>query len=86
MHQKGILKHSYFGARSDSLECQKKANSEEARKKRKETYIKTGHSKGEKNSQYGTCWIRNDDTSIKIKLENLDFYLAKGYIRGRKMK
>lgn len=39
---------------------------------------------GEKNSQFGTCWVTNG-TPIKIKKERLDEYLADGYSRGRKM-
>lgn len=38
---------------------------------------------GEKNSQFGTCWVTNG-MPIKIKLEQLNEYLAKGYRRGRK--
>ena len=38
---------------------------------------------GEKNSQFGTCWVTNG-TPIKIKKEQLDEYLANGYRRGRK--
>lgn len=38
---------------------------------------------GEKNSQFGTCWVTND-TPMKIKLEQLDEYLSKGFRRGRK--
>ena len=42
--------------------------------------------KGEKNSQFGTCWVSNDLTSIRIKKEELAMYLLKGWIKGRKMK
>ena len=38
---------------------------------------------GEANSQFGTCWVTNG-TPIKIKKEQLDEYLLKGYRRGRK--
>lgn len=38
---------------------------------------------GEKNSQFGTCWVTNGKP-IKIKKEQLDEYLLKGYRRGRK--
>jgi hypothetical protein len=44
------------------------------------------HQQGEKNSQYGTCWIHNDKKSISIKKEDLEKYLAEGWIKGRKMK
>jgi len=38
---------------------------------------------GERNSQFGTCWVTNG-TPIKIKKEELGAYLAIGYRRGRK--
>lgn len=44
------------------------------------------HSKGEKNSQFGTCWITNGKDVKKIKKENLDYYLNIGYIKGRVIK
>ena len=43
-----------------------------------------GLQKGEKNSQFGTCWVTNGVKPIKIKKEQLDEYLANGFIRGRK--
>ena len=39
---------------------------------------------GEKNSQFGTCWVTRDSKSMKIKKEQLGEYLANGYSRGRK--
>lgn len=39
---------------------------------------------GEKNSQFGTCWVTNGVKPIKIKKEKLDEYLMNGYSRGRK--
>lgn len=39
---------------------------------------------GEKNSQFGTCWVTNGKP-VKIKKEQLDEYLANGYSQGRKM-
>lgn len=38
---------------------------------------------GAANSQFGTCWVTNG-TSIKIEKEELDAYLERGYVRGRK--
>ena len=52
----------------------------------KQKYKETKHQQGEKNSQYGTCWIMKDDINKKIKKEDLEFYLQKGWIKGRKVK
>lgn len=43
--------------------------------------------KGEKNSQFGTCWIINENEKKCIKINNdiLDDYLSKGWKKGRKM-
>lgn len=43
-----------------------------------------GKQKGEKNSQFGSCWVTDGIKPIKIKKEFLDEYLSKGYSRGRK--
>jgi len=61
------------------------------RKHKEETKQKIGlknsiKQKGEKNSQYGTCWIYNDIKSIKIKTTELQIFLAKGWFKGRKIK
>lgn len=66
-------------------------NGWEGRKHTEETKIKQrisakGKHAGEKNSQYGTCWIYNDKENKKIKKEELDIYLNQGWIKGRKMK
>lgn len=44
------------------------------------------HQQGEKNSQYGTCWIHNNNENKKIKKEQLEEYISNGWIKGRKMK
>jgi group I intron endonuclease len=41
------------------------------------------HQTGSKNSQYGTCWITNGKENKKIKKEELDIWIEKGYYRGR---
>lgn len=38
---------------------------------------------GEKNSQYGTCWITNGKENKKIKKEELDFFINLGFYKGR---
>lgn len=43
--------------------------------------------KGEKNSQYGTCWITNNNNeNMKIKKADLILYLDRGWVKGRKIK
>lgn len=50
-----------------------------------ETIKKMSESKtGIMNNQYGTCWVTKEKP-IKIKKQDLDTYLANGYVRGRKL-
>jgi len=39
---------------------------------------------GNKNSQYGTCWIVKEGIAKKIKKEELNSHLKKGWFKGRK--
>ena len=57
-------------------------HSEETKKILSELKKNTGL--GEKNSQFGTCWITKDFENKKIKREHLDVYLIDGWITGRK--
>lgn len=50
------------------------------------THKKNYHQQGEKNSQFGTCWIHNNKENKKIKKEELEKYIDIGWIKGRKMK
>jgi len=54
----------------------------------KETHKNNKHAQGEKNSQYGTCWIYSLEhkKSSKIKLVDLDIWLNLGWVKGRKLK
>jgi hypothetical protein len=47
---------------------------------------KKGTCSGEKNSQYGTCWITKEGINKKIKIDELDFYIENNWIKGRKLK
>ncbi len=42
----------------------------------------------QKNSQYGTCWIYSLEyaENMKIKVMELDLWIKRGWLRGRKMK
>jgi hypothetical protein len=56
---------------------------------KEETKIQIGttvskHQTGQGNSQFGTCWVTDGIKPVKIKKEQLDEFLAKGFIRGRK--
>lgn len=42
--------------------------------------------KGEKNSQFGTCWINKDGIDKKINQLELDYYTNNGWERGRNKK
>jgi hypothetical protein len=52
--------------------------------KRAKTRALRNHQQGEKNSQFGTCWVTNGIKPIKIKKEQLGEYLENGYRSGRK--
>jgi hypothetical protein len=53
--------------------------------KQKMSLIMKEKQSGEKNSQYGTCWINNGQQNKKIKKEDLDNWLELGYNKGRIM-
>ena len=52
--------------------------------KMKQTHKANKHQQGEKNSQYGTCWIMKDGISKKIKKYELETYISEGWEKGRK--
>lgn len=68
---------------------------ENAKKSTKGNYMRIKHTEttklkmrksknvGENNSQFGTCWITNQKENKKIKISDLDFWIARGYKRGR---
>ena len=71
----GVLKLTNFNGRKHSEET-KKIISEKAKI----------NQLGEKNSQYGTCWITNGNENKKIKKEEYNLYIMNGWIKGRKLK
>jgi hypothetical protein len=60
------------------------SKTDEALKKRRDSLRKIDHQQGEKNSQYGTCWVTKDGHTLKVKLQCLDTLVFLGYRRGRK--
>jgi hypothetical protein len=58
-----------------------KKHSESSKLKIRET--SKGKHEGNKNSQFGTCWITNGQENKKIKKEELNKFVEFGYYRGR---
>ena len=70
--------------REASLVGVNKMASAEVIEKRKKTFEEIGHQRGEKNSSFGTVWIKHDlYGSKKIKQHELESHLAQGWSRGR---
>jgi len=64
-------------------EMNRRSTSESAKAKRKETFAKIGHQKGEKNSNFGTMWITNGTENKKVKKTD---NIPDGWYRGRIIK
>ena len=47
------------------------------------TFQKIHHQQGQKNSQYGTCWITKEGINKKILKKDLTEYLEQGWCKGR---
>ena len=77
LHKEGRIKYDTFTGKKHNEESKKKIGK-----------ANSFHQKGKKNSQYGTCWVYSESSgeSTKIKKEDLPFYLARGWIKGRKIK
>jgi hypothetical protein len=72
-HQAGKIRYDIFKGRrhsQESIEKMKKAHANQS---------------GDRNSQFGSCWIRKNGTSMKIKRVDLDQFLGDGWSLGRKM-
>ena len=81
MKIRNLTEEALIKARAKGTE---KASSKESSAKRSETMKERGHMQGEKNSQFGTCWVTNGVKPIKIKKEELEQYLLAGWSKGRK--
>lgn len=58
-------------------------HTDETKEKMSRTHKEKRDQVGEKNSQYGTCWITKDGINKKIKKSEKDKYLSNGWILGR---
>ena len=63
-----------------------KSHSEETKIKMSEAHKRNGDQRGEKNSQFGKCWINNLELqeNKSIKKDELNSWLEAGWIKGRK--
>ncbi len=71
----------YLSGELNHFWCGKKHSDESKRKIGEKNSI---NQIGEKNSQYGTCWITKEGKNMKIKKELLEDYLKNNWIKGRK--
>ena len=55
----------------------------ETKEKMHKTFQKIHHQQGQKNSQYGTCWITKEGINKKILKKDLAEYLEQGWCKGR---
>lgn len=60
-------------------------HTQETKDKMSKTHKANNDQSGEKNSQFGTCWITNGVENKKIKKEDINIFLNKGWSKGRKM-
>ena len=60
--------------------------SKEIQEKRNQTLKNINHQQGEKNSQYGTCWIHKNNEQKKIKKEELNTFIEQDWKKGRNNK
>lgn len=79
-HRAGKLDHTHFGTAAWSKRAVEKSKSPESKEKRKNTFADIKHQQGDKNNQYGTCWITNGTENKKVK--NTDTILE-GWYKGR---
>lgn len=76
----GDLKH--IGANVKNLDWTGRSHSENTKKKMSE---KASLRVGNKNSQFGTCWITKESENKIIKKDDLAIYLQQGWSKGRNL-
>lgn len=55
----------------------------EAIENKKKTFAKINHMQGQKNSNFGKCWVNKNGIAISIKKDLLENFLNNGYKLGR---
>lgn len=55
----------------------------ESKEKMSKTHKLNGYQQGDKNSQYGTCWITDGIVNKKIKKDEIEIYTNQGWYKGR---
>lgn len=79
-----ILKKAHLEGKIPYDNFKGRKHTEETKKKMSES--NKGKGLGDKNSQYGTCWITKEGVNKKIKKELLESFIEQGWKKGRKIK
>ena len=82
---KQLIKEGRLKSWKENYSWKGKKHSEETKAKMRDSL--KGKQSGNKNSQFGTCWIYHGEYgNKKIKIESIQDYLDQGWIRRRKLK
>ena len=83
---KDSIRRMNDGALNGAIIAVVNAQTPEAKEKRINSFTRIGHQQGEKNSQFGKCWVTHAELgNKKISKEELDKFLLLGYTKGRRM-
>jgi hypothetical protein len=69
-----------------SINQQRLNNKEEQNKVRAKEALTDARKIAERNSQFGTCWIRKEGKEIKIKQNKILLFISEGWEKGRTTK
>jgi hypothetical protein len=62
-----------------------KAQTDQAKAKRKETFKNNKHQQGASNSNYGKKWLTNGVDNILVLCDDIDKWAASNFVPGRTM-
>jgi hypothetical protein len=79
------MKESILSGKFTPFNWKGRQHKEETKSRMKETRATRRPGIGDKNSQFGTCWIHNETEVKKIKKEDLETYLNSNWKKGRKI-